>query len=248
MSQKEESRLPHHVAIVMDGNGRWAKQRGLPRHAGHRAGVKSVRSTVEACAQLGIGYLTLFAFSSENWRRPETEVGMLMQLFLTSLRTEVKRLHKNNIRLTFIGERAAFSEQLQQKINEAESLTAGNDGLTLIIAANYGGRWDIAQGTKRIAQLVQSGQLSLDEVTPERLHGELSLGPIPDPDLFIRTGGEKRISNFLLWQMAYTELYFSDVLWPDFDRATFETALAWYAKRQRRFGQTGEQVESCQGA
>ncbi len=248
MSQQEDVKLPRHVAIVMDGNGRWAKQRGLPRHAGHRAGVKSVRSTVEACARLGIEYLTLFAFSSENWRRPQTEVGMLMQLFLTSLRTEVKRLHKNNIRLTFIGERTAFAKQLQEKIAEAEALTAGNSGLTLIIAANYGGRWDITEGAKRIARLVQAGQLSPDDVTPERLHGELSLGAMPDPDLFIRTGGEKRVSNFLLWQMAYSELYFSDVLWPDFDRATFDTALASYAKRQRRFGQTGDQVETCQGA
>lgn len=248
MSQKEDSKLPRHVAIVMDGNGRWAKQRGLPRHAGHRAGVKSVRSTVEACARLGIGYLTLFAFSSENWRRPQTEVGMLMQLFLTSLRTEVKQLHKNSIRLQFIGDRSAFSEQLQQKINEAERLTASNTGLTLIIAANYGGRWDITQGAKRIVKQVIESELAIDDITPERFHSELSLGNAPDPDLFIRTGGEQRVSNFLLWQMAYTEFYFSDVLWPDFDRATFDTALECYASRQRRFGQTGEQVETCRGA
>lgn len=248
MPPKEDSKLPRHVAIVMDGNGRWAKQRGLPRHAGHRAGVKSVRSTVEACARLGIDYLTLFAFSSENWRRPQTEVGMLMQLFLTSLRTEVKRLHSNNIRLTFIGDRTAFSDQLQEKIDAAEKLTAGNSGLTLIIAANYGGRWDITRGAQRIARLVQQGELEIDAITPERFNNELTLGDAPDPDLFIRTGGEKRISNFLLWQLAYTELYFSDVLWPDFDRATFDTALACYSSRQRRFGQTGDQVETRQGA
>lgn len=173
---------------------------------------------------------------------------MLMRLFLTSLRTEVKRLHNNSIRLTFIGDRSGFSEPLQQKINEAEALTADNNGLTLIIAANYGGRWDITDGAKRIARLVQAGRLTVDEITPERLNEELSLSAVPDPDLFIRTGGEKRISNFLLWQMAYSELYFSEVLWPDFDRATFETALSCYANRQRRFGQTGDQVETRQGA
>lgn len=248
MSQKEDSKLPRHVAIVMDGNGRWAKQRGLPRHAGHRAGVKSVRSTVEACARLGIEYLTLFAFSSENWRRPQTEVGMLMQLFLTSLRTEVKRLHSHGIRLRFIGDRSAFSDQLQEKINEAERLTAANNKLTLIIAANYGGRWDITQGAKQLAKLAVEGTLAIDEITPERFHSELSLGDAPDPDLFIRTGGEQRVSNFLLWHMAYTEFYFSDVLWPDFDRDTFDTALACYSQRQRRFGKTGEQVETCAGA
>jgi len=248
MSQAEDFRLPRHVAIVMDGNGRWATQRGLPRHAGHRAGVNAVRATVEASARLGIEYLTLFAFSSENWRRPQTEVGMLMQLFLTSLRTEVKRLHKNNIRLSFIGDRAGFSDQLQIKINEAEELTGNNTGLTLVIAANYGGRWDITHGAQQVARQVQAGKLTVDEITSDRFARELSLSDAPEPDLFIRTGGEKRISNFLLWQMAYTELYFSDVLWPDFDRVTFETALECYARRQRRFGQTGEQVETRQGA
>lgn len=248
MSTTEEPRLPRHVAIVMDGNGRWAKYHGLPRHAGHRAGIKAVRATVEACAREGIDYLTLFAFSSENWRRPQQEVGMLMQLFLTSLRTEVKRLHRNNIRLRLIGDHAAFGRRLQERIVEAETLTAGNTGLNLIIAANYGGRWDINQAARRLARYVERNELGVDEITPERFERELSLAGVPDPDLFIRTGGEQRISNFLLWQMAYTELYFTDVLWPEFDHKAFKAALTDFARRQRRFGQTGEQVERRQGA
>ena len=248
MTDTGDLKIPRHIAIVMDGNGRWAAQRGLPRHAGHKAGVKSVRATVEACARQGVECLTLFAFSSENWRRPQQEVSMLMQLFLTSLKIEIKRLQKNNIRLSFIGERGAFSHQLQVKIAEAEKATETNTGLHLIVAANYGGRWDITQGAKRIAEQVVAGTLSLDEMTPERFDQELSLAGAPEPDLFIRTGGEQRISNFLLWQMAYTELYFTDVLWPDFGVDAFTEALNCFSNRQRRFGQTGEQVEHKQRA
>ncbi len=243
MTDTDDLNVPRHVAIVMDGNGRWAAQQGLPRHAGHKAGVKAVRATVEACARRGVEYLTLFAFSSENWRRPEQEVNMLMQLFLTSLKVEIKRLHKNNIRLSFIGERRAFDEQLQSKITEAEVLTASNTGLHLIVAVNYGGRWDIAQAAKRTAERALAGELALDDISPEQFDEELSLADTPDPDLFIRTGGEQRISNFLLWQMAYTELYFTDVLWPNFDADAFLEAVRCYSSRQRRFGQTGEQVE-----
>ncbi|GAB4359471.1 MAG: isoprenyl transferase [Gammaproteobacteria bacterium] len=243
MTEMTNLTIPRHVAIVMDGNGRWAAKQGLPRHAGHRAGVKSVKKVVETCARQGVEWLTLFAFSSENWRRPQQEVNMLMQLFLTSLKGEIRRLHKNNIRLSFIGERSAFETQLQAKIAEAEELTASNTGLQLIIAANYGGRWDITQGVKRIARLVEAGDLSVEAITPERFDAELSLAGTPDPDLFIRTGGEQRISNFLLWQLAYTELYFTEVLWPDFDEEALLDALQCYSRRQRRFGQTGEQVE-----
>lgn len=248
MTDNGDFNVPRHVAIVMDGNGRWAAKQGLPRHAGHKAGVKSVRSTVEACARHGVEFLTLFAFSSENWRRPQQEVSMLMQLFLTSLRVEIKRLQKNNIRVSFIGERNAFDEQIRKKIAEAETATKSNTGLNLIIAANYGGRWDITQGAMRIAEQAAAGELAVADITPERFDRELSLAGTPDPDLFIRTGGEQRISNFLLWQLAYTELYFTDVLWPDFDADAFAHALRCYTNRQRRFGQTGEQVEQKQRA
>ncbi len=236
------SQLPRHVAIIMDGNGRWAQRRRLPRTAGHKAGVNATREVVEACGRLGIEALTLFAFSSENWRRPREEVGMLMELFVSTLRGEVKRLDANRVRLRFIGERGAFSARLRRQIEEAEAITADNEGLRLNIAANYGGRWDIANAARRIAERVAAGEMTPEEVEPERFAAFLCLADLPEPDLFIRTGGEQRISNFLLWQLAYTELWFTEVLWPDFGSAQLEEALEAFATRQRRFGLTGEQV------
>jgi undecaprenyl diphosphate synthase len=237
--------LPRHVAIIMDGNGRWAKQRGLPRIAGHRAGVEAVRTVVKACSVKGIEALTLFAFSSENWRRPGTEVRLLMELFASALKQEVQRLHANNVRMRVIGDRSAFPGALQAAIEHAETLTRDNSGLTLVIAANYGGRWDIAQAAKRLAEEVAAGKLSAADIDADRLQSQMCLQDLPEPDLFIRSGGEQRISNYLLWQLAYTELYFTDCLWPDFDLHEFEAALGSYAQRQRRFGRTGEQVVSA---
>ena len=228
--------LPRHVAIIMDGNGRWAQQRHLPRFVGHKSGVKSARMAVEVCAKLKLDALTLFAFSSENWNRPRKEVDLLMGLFVSSLGEEAASLHENNIRMRVIGDRSAFSEKLQKRIEEVEALTANNDGMTLAIAANYGGRWDIMQAAQ---QSVTNDGL-IDE---EQFDRHLSLSDLPEPDLFIRTGGEHRISNFLLWQLAYTELYFTDTLWPDFDKACFAKAMQDFAGRQRRFGRTSEQVE-----
>ncbi|MBI4695452.1 MAG: isoprenyl transferase [Gammaproteobacteria bacterium] len=235
--------LPRHVAIIMDGNGRWAKRRQLPRIAGHRAGVENVRTVVRRCAELGIEVLTLFAFSSENWRRPPTEVRLLMDLFVMALDQEAAKLHENGIRLQVIGDRTAFPKRLQRTIASAEALTRDNRALTLVIAANYGGRWDIAQAARKLAEDVRAGTLEPADITPEALSPHLCLSGLPEPDLFIRSGGEERISNYLLWQLAYTELYFTDCLWPDFDAAQFEVALESYACRQRRFGMTGDQVE-----
>ncbi|MDZ7736440.1 MAG: isoprenyl transferase [Gammaproteobacteria bacterium] len=234
--------IPKHVAIIMDGNGRWARQRHKPRVAGHRAGVTVLRDIVEHAARRGIIALTAFAFSSENWQRPRPEVSLLMDLFMNSLRQEVQRLHDNNVRLVFIGDRSAFSGDLTAAIAAAETLTADNDGLLLAIAANYGGRRDIVSGARHLAEAVSRGELAPEHVTESTLQAALSLHDAPEPDLFIRTGGEQRISNFLLWQLAYTELYFTDCLWPDFDAAAFDEAIAWFASRQRRFGRTGEQV------
>ena len=234
--------LPKHVAIIMDGNGRWAKNRGLPRAAGHRAGFHTTRDIVEACARRNISALTLFAFSSENWARPEQEVGLLMDLFLRGLKSEVSKLRDNNVCVRFIGERSAFSAKLQQEMANAESVTAGNDGLRLTIAVNYGGRWDIVNATQNLARQVQQGTLQPEDISIESFSDTISLGDLSDPDLFIRTGGEKRISNYLLWHLAYTELYFTDVLYPDFNDAELEQALQFYAGRQRRFGKTGDQV------
>jgi len=236
------SGIPRHLAIVMDGNGRWATRRGLPRSAGHREGVKAARRTVEACAELGVEVLTLFAFSSENWRRPESEVNLLMSLFLTTLKSEAARLAKNNVRLRLIGERSGFSEGLRQSIAQAEIDTAHCDGMNLVIAANYGGRWDIGRAARRIAEAVSRGDVAPEDVTAETVHSHICLSELPEPDLFIRTGGDRRISNFLLWQVAYTELYFSDQLWPDFDRDSLLEAIRDFGGRQRRFGRTGEQV------
>ena len=237
--------LPRHVAVIMDGNGRWAEARGLPRVAGHRKGLEAVRELTRACGELGIAHLTLFAFSSENWRRPETEVKLLLGLFLTALDKEVAKLHANNVRFRVIGDGARFGDKICERIQRAEALTQNNQGLTLTVAANYGGRWDIARVCRELAQRVRAGTLEPGAIAPETLTPLLSLADSPEPDLFIRTGGEQRISNFLLWQLAYTELYFTPTLWPDFDRAQFETALRSYAGRQRRFGQTGEQVEDA---
>jgi len=229
----------------MDGNGRWARQRSLPRHAGHRAGVKSVRAIVENSARLGVEYLTLFAFSSENWRRPEEEVGMLMSLFLEALRREIAELHRNGVRLRFIGERRRLDAKLIEKISNAEAMTAENTGLRLQVAIAYGGRWDIVEAARRVAARVASGEISADSIDEAIFSAALQLGAAPDPDLLIRTGGEQRISNFLLWNLAYAELWFTDVLWPDFDETEFEAALEHFAQRQRRYGHTGEQLEAA---
>ncbi|HKJ10558.1 MAG TPA: isoprenyl transferase [Gammaproteobacteria bacterium] len=244
----EPAAVPRHVAIIMDGNGRWAKRRLLPRVAGHREGVKAVRRVVEACSSTGIEALTLFAFSSENWRRPRAEVGLLMDLFINTLQRQVEKLHRNAVRLQFIGDRSAFSEKLRRLMDSSEALTADNSGLVLTIAANYGGRWDITQAARHLAAEAAAGRLDPDAITPDVLSRHLSLAQLPEPDLFIRTGGEQRVSNFLLWQLAYTELYFTDTLWPDFDRVCLGQALESFAGRQRRFGRTGDQVEQIKGA
>jgi undecaprenyl diphosphate synthase len=241
-------KIPRHVAIIMDGNGRWARKRHLPRVAGHRVGLEAVRKTIKACVEQGVEVLTLFAFSSENWRRPKEEVGLLMKLFITALDSEVKKLHRNGVRLRVIGELSAFAPELRQRIAEAEALTVANTTLTLNIAANYGGRWDIAQAARALAAQVERGELRCDEINEELLRQQLCLADLPEPDLFIRTGGEQRISNFLLWQLAYTEFYFTDLLWPAFDAVALQLALDSFAGRQRRFGRTGEQVEEAEGA
>jgi len=233
-------RPPRHVAIIMDGNNRWAKKRGLPRGAGHKAGVESVRRILEACAEQGVEVLTLFAFSSENWRRPQAEVSTLMSLLLNALKREVKRLNKNNIRLRVIGNRDRFSEAIQKHMAEAEKLTANNSQFTVVIAADYGGQWDILQATQKIAAMVVSGELQLSDINTEVIQSKIAIGDLPAPDLCIRTGGEQRISNFLLWQMAYTELYFTDILWPDFGKDEFLKALQDYRSRDRRFGRTSD--------
>ncbi len=238
------SKKPRHIAIIMDGNGRWAQKRLLPRAMGHRAGVKTVRKIVEFCASEDIEVLTLFAFSSENWRRPKEEVSLLMNLFFSTLQTEIDRLDRNNIRIHFIGDRSAFSEKLQDKINQGENQTRNNDGLNLVIAVNYGGRWDIKEAMKRIAESVMLGQLQISDINEEAIRKRLSIADLPEPDLFIRTGGEKRISNFLLWHLAYTELYFTPELWPDFDKESMKKAIEDFSTRQRRFGHTGEQINN----
>lgn len=242
------SKIPRHVAIIMDGNGRWARRRHMPRFAGHRVGLEAVRKTIRACVTHGVEVLTLFAFSSENWRRPKEEVGVLMNLFMTALDNEVKKLHKNGVRLRIIGDVTAFSPELQKRIQAAEALTSANETLQLNIAANYGGRWDITGACRYLADEVAAGRLHSNEITPELIQQHLTLSDLPEPDLFIRTGGEQRISNFLLWQLAYTELYFTDLLWPEFDQDSFAEALASFASRQRRFGRTGEQVEQAENA
>ena len=230
----------------MDGNGRWAKARKKPRHAGHRAGVKAVRATVEAAAERGVEVLTLFAFSSENWSRPESEVSSLMTLFVEALRREVAELHRNNVRLRFIGALDQLSDGLQAKMAEAVRKTANNTGLVLNVAVAYGGRWDIARAAQTLARKASQGEIDLEQIDADTIASELQLAGMPDPDLLIRTGGEQRISNFLVWNLAYAELWFTDVLWPDFDKAEFDKALAAFARKQRRYGQTGEQIEAAE--
>ncbi len=239
------SAVPRHVAIIMDGNGRWARKRFMPRVAGHTRGVEAVRTIIRACMERGVDYLTLFAFSSENWRRPADEVSFLMQLFLRSLKKEVARLHQNGIRFRVIGDLSRFDPQLVATIREAEALTAANTRFHLSVAANYGGRWDILNAMSR---LMAAHPERRDGFTEDELAAELSMSFAPEPDLFIRTGGEKRISNFLLWQLAYTELYFTDTLWPDFDADALDEAIGSYQGRERRFGRTSEQLVEGKGA
>jgi undecaprenyl diphosphate synthase len=244
----ESSSIPRHVAIIMDGNGRWAKKRLLPRVAGHRKGVEAVRATVRAAIDEGIEYLTLFAFSSENWRRPAEEVSLLMELFGRALEQEVARLHSNEIRLKVIGDTTRFDRRIRELVAAGEALTAGNARLTLTIAANYGGRWDMAQAARAFFAAHPEALAADAPANPEALDPYLSMAYAPEPDLFIRTGGERRISNFLLWQLAYTELYFTDLLWPDFDAAALRAAIESFGRRERRFGQTGDQVHHTGGA
>jgi undecaprenyl diphosphate synthase len=240
--------LPQHIAIVMDGNGRWAEARGEPRTAGHRAGIEPVRRTIRECARLGVRALTLFAFSSENWRRPETEVATLMGLFMDALDREVEELHSNGVRLRVIGNRQRLAVRLQQRIAEAEALTAANTRLDLQVAVSYGGRWDLVEAARRLAARAASGALRPADIDEAALAAELQLSDLPDPDLFIRTGGDHRVSNFLLWNIAYAELFFTDTLWPDFDERVLAEAIADFESRERRFGLTGSQVSGRGGA
>ncbi|EKT59326.1 polyprenyl diphosphate synthase [Providencia rettgeri] len=231
-----DSMMPKHVAIIMDGNGRWAKQRGKLRISGHKAGVESVRNSVRFAVKNKISSLTLYAFSSENWRRPEKEVSSLMELFVFALDNEVKNLHKNNVKLKVIGDISRFSERLRKRIDKAEALTQNNTGLKLNIAANYGGRWDISNSVKQVFAKVQSGELSIDDINEENINDHICMHDQENVDLVIRTGGEHRISNFLLWQVAYAEFYFTNVLWPDFDEMVFQSAVDAFSKRERRYG------------
>lgn len=239
---EEVVKIPQHVAIIMDGNGRWAQLRGKKRVVGHKSGVESVRASVSTAAKHGVKALTLFAFSSENWQRPETEVSVLMDLFMFVLTREVKRLHKNDIKFQVIGDVSKFSDKLQKMIKNSEDLTANNAGMVLSIAANYGGRWDIAHAAKQLAEKVARDEMSSEDITEESLNEHTSLAGLPELDLLIRTGGDFRISNFLLWQAAYAEFYFTEVLWPDFNEEEFTKAISLFDSRERRFGQTGEQV------
>ena len=236
--------VPRHVAIIMDGNHRWARKRLMPGVAGHKAGVDAVRAVIEVCAAEGVGVLTLFAFSSENWARPQEEVGALMELFLFALRREVRKLRENDIRLKIIGDRTRFAPELRNAMADAEALTAGCSGMQLLVAANYGGQWDLTQAARSLAQDVAAGLIDPQAVTAQAIDARLCTGGFPPPDLCIRTGGERRISNFLLWQLAYSELYFSDLYWPDFKHDAMREALADFACRQRRFGKTSDQLEA----
>lgn len=241
--KNSSDKVPEHIAIIMDGNGRWAQMRGKSRVVGHKNGVQSVRAVVSHARTIGVKALTLFAFSSENWQRPQKEVAVLMELFMLVLTREVKRLHKNGIRFNVIGDVSRFSTKLQQQIIAGQQLTRQNDGMVLSIAANYGGRWDITQAAKKLAQKVQDNELAIDDISEQVLDSQTSLAGLPELDLLIRTGGDYRISNFLLWQAAYAELYFTDELWPDFDEVALAKAVAVFAQRERRYGQTGEQLK-----
>lgn len=240
-----DSNIPVHVAVIMDGNGRWASKRSMPRHLGHRSGVAAVRKIVETAAERGVSYLTLFAFSSENWNRPREEVSKLMSLFVEALRREVDELHHNKVRLEFIGARDLLQPRLLDMIASAEKQTADNIGLRLQVAVAYGGRWDIVNAARKLATQVEAGDIVASDIDDDAIANELALAAIPDPDLLIRTGGEQRISNFLLWNLAYAELWFCDTLWPDFDEQNFDAALAFFANRERRYGHTGDQVEAA---
>jgi len=244
VSENAPNLLPRHIAIIMDGNGRWAKKRFLPRVAGHKAGLEALRKVATLALERGISALTLFAFSSENWRRPPYEVTYLLDLFLSMLENEVQKLHEQGIELSVIGDCSRFSDKLQKQIIRAQDLTAGNTKLKLIIAANYGGQWDLTQAMRRIGEKIEAGEISSQAISSELISQHLALGGLPSPELFIRTSGEQRISNFLLWDLAYTELYFTDVLWPDFNEAEFDKALQFFAGRERRFGCTSEQLKS----
>ena len=237
-----ENNFPKHVAIIMDGNGRWSERQGKHRIFGHKHGVKALRKTITFARDNKLEALTIFAFSSENWKRPEQEVSMLMELFFIVLGREIKKLHKSNIKLNIIGDISGFSDRLQKKVHEGQELTKNNTGLALNVAANYGGRWDMTNATRKIATQVQSGELNIDDIDEELVGQTLTLGDLPDVDLMIRTGGDYRISNFLLWQLAYAEMYFTDVLWPDFDGEAFQLALDVFSGKERRFGQTSAQV------
>ena len=240
--------IPDHIAIVMDGNGRWAKKRNRPRSMGHQAGLKTLRATIEHCVRLGVGTLTVFAFSSENWNRPAGEISRLMEIFLRALDKEAGELHENGICLRFIGDKTAFKPAIQKKMLEAEVLTAGNTRLVANIAVNYGGRWDITQAATQVAKAVAEGNLSADDLDENQFGHFLALANSPDPDLFIRTGGEMRISNFLLWQSAYTEFYFTAVLWPDFDSQALDQAITAFQSRERRYGRTSDQLKRANHA
>ena len=247
-SQAFSDSLPKHIDIIMDGNGRWAKSKGKPRVFGHKKGVNAVRKTVAAASKLGIKAMTLFAFSSENWRRPEEEVGLLMELFITVLSSEVKKLHKNNLRLRVIGDTSRFSERLQKKIVEAENLTAGNTGMVINIAANYGGKWDITEAAKTLALKARNGEIRVEDINEQLITEHLTMADLPEVDLLIRTSGECRISNFMLWQMAYAEMYFTPEYWPEFDEDSLVEAVTWFINRERRFGCTGEQIKELMAA
>lgn len=236
MNAATAPKLPQHVAIVMDGNGRWAKKRGLLRIAGHRKGVESAKAIIQACINKKIPVLTLWAFGIENWQRPETEVSFLMDLFLSTLKTEARSLHRNNIQLSVIGDKARLNSKLRAIISQTEEATSNNAGLKLNLAISYSGRWDITQAVQKIGEQIQAGHLTYQEITEDIIKANLCLAGFPEPDLFIRTSGELRISNFMLWQLAYTELYFTETMWPDFREPEFELALQEYARRERRFG------------
>ena len=240
-----DAHIPTHVAVIMDGNGRWARKRAMPRHLGHRSGVGAVRQIVETAARRGVKYLTLFAFSSENWNRPREEVSKLMGLFVEALQREVDDLHRNEVRLEFIGAREMLQPGLLEMIDAAEDRTRDNSGLRLQVAVAYGGRWDIGNAVRRLADQAARGDIAADDIDDAAIAGNLALAGIPDPDLLIRTGGEQRISNFLLWNLAYAELWFCDTLWPDFSEQDFDAALAFYANRERRYGHTGDQIEAA---
>ena len=242
----DRSTIPRHVAIIMDGNNRWAKRHGLDGNLGHKKGAKAVRDTVENCARAGVEVLTVYAFSSENWRRPQNEVNALMEIFLESLTAEVPMLHDNDIRLRFIGDITAFSPVLRAKMQQSMDETNNNHRMTFAVAVNYGGQWDIANAARVLAEQVEAGKLKASDITPERIQEHISLGDLPPPDLCIRTSNEQRISNFMLWQLAYSEFYFPDILWPDFDEAALHEAFREYATRQRRFGRTSEQIEEAE--